>query len=152
MRRGRPKLYSTLYERLVANTVLADPDNIHSCWLWTGPMGRGGYPKICVRRPGGGRKTSPHTRGAHRVMLEEITGYEFPFDEAGHRCGNTACICPWHLEIQTKAHNLAERRGYAAPGGGKPWIPTLFPRADPVADAIDRIWEESGWGSVAASA
>lgn len=151
MRRGRPKLYSTLYERLVANTVLADPDDPKSCWLWTGPSSKG-YPQVCVRRPGGGRQANPHTRGAHRVMLEEWTGYYFPFDEAGHKCGNTMCINPLHLEIQTKAHNLAERRGFAAPVAGKSWIPVLFPRADPVAEAIDRIWEASGWGSVAASA
>lgn len=126
--------YATLYERLVANTVLAVPDNPRSCWLWTGPR-RGHYGCLAVRVAGGGRATKPRTVSAHRSMLEEILDAWFPYDEAGHLCHNPLCINPDHLEVQTQIFNLGERRGYRPPQGSM--IPTLFPRDD----ALERFLE-----------
>jgi hypothetical protein len=127
------KKYATLYERLVANTVEDDK----GCWVWTGPR-RGAYPCLCVRVPGGGREMKPKNISATRAMLEEVHDVWFPFDEAGHLCFNTLCVNPSHLEIQTAAHNMAERRGYSPPANGKPWIPVLYPRA------ADIEWEDRG--------
>lgn len=124
--------YATLYERLVANTVLADPDNPNSCWLWTGGR-RGRYGCLAVRVPGAGGKVHPKTIAAHRAMLEEFHDIVFPFDEAGHLCFTPLCINPSHLEVQTQVFNLAERRGYAPPEGSM--IPTLFPRTQLYDDA-----------------
>lgn len=120
------KRYGSLYERLVANTRFAVPNDPGSCWIWTGSVGSGGYPQICVRKPEGPRNVQ-----AHRAMLEEFHDIVFPFDEAGHRCGNPLCISPLagHLEVQTRAHNMAEQRSFGVTNTEKCWIPVLFPRS-----------------------
>lgn len=123
--------YRSLYERLVANTKLAIPDDPNSCWLWTGHMSCR-YPKVTVRVDG-----KPKSFWAHRVMLQEYLDVLFPFDEAAHTCYEPRCINPRHLEVQTRAHNLAERRGCAAPDKGKSWIPVLFPRSQWLDDLLE---------------
>lgn len=128
--------YASTYERLVANTRLAVPGNPQSCWLWTGGTSRG-YPYMTQRIDG-----KPQGRRAHRVMLEEVLDAEFPLDDAGHLCYTTRCINPAHLEVQTIAANLSERRGYAACAGS--WIPVLFPREDALQAAADRAWDTPG--------
>lgn len=130
--------YASLYERLVANTVV---DEQHGCWIWTGPVDNH-YPRVTVRLPG---VPHPVKVQAHRAMLELSTGYYFPFDEAGHyRCFNPLCIHPDHLRIETPAENLSTRRGYA-PCEGR-WIPVLFPTPERLMDESinwDRPTEES---------
>lgn len=134
---ARPRTYNTLYERLVANTD--EPENGQACWLWSGALVRGGYPKMSRREPG---KKSPNTVRAHRTMLEEIHAIDFPLDEGGHLCYNVRCINPDHLEVETSAFNLSARRGYAECKGSM--IPTLFPRVDALAAAAERAWDEPG--------
>jgi hypothetical protein len=130
--------YRSMYERLVANTVLAEPDNPRSCWLWTGVIGTRGYPQVAQRIDG-----KVVARRAHRVMLEELHNAEFPFDEGGHLCCTPRCISPMHLEVQTPHQNLSARRGYAAAEGRL--IPVLFPRDDEELEAfIDRAWNRIG--------
>lgn len=126
-RGGRRPTYRNLYERLVANTTLSREDDPSSCWLWTCACDRYGYPRIGFRTDDGRVKKFY----AHRLMLELSTGFQFPYDEAGHLCGNPSCINPSHLEIQTKSFNLSERRGYMAKKPGC-FIPTLFPIDDPL--------------------
>lgn len=100
-------------------------EDADGCWIWTGRINNRGYPVITVRVPG---KKNPVKVYAHRAMLEISTGFRFPFDEAGHfNCHKPLCIHPDCLEIQTKAHNLADRRGYAVKDSKACWIPTLFP-------------------------
>jgi len=132
------KKYGTLYERLVANTVLAEPDNPQSCWLWTGHIDVRGYPRISMRV--GPRPQPPKLRRAHRLMLEEVLDAEFPVDEAGHLCYETRCINPMHLEVQTRLFNLSDRRGHRQLDGCM--IPTLFPRHEELDAAIARAWDE----------
>lgn len=132
------RLYSTMYERLVANTRV-DEDG---CWIWTGAV-RKHYPSLCVRVNG-----KPRAISAHRKMLEISTGWLFPFDEAGHyRCFKTLCIHPDHLRIETVAENLSTRRGYK-PCEGR-WIPVLFPTPERLRDEaldafIDKAWDGIG--------
>jgi hypothetical protein len=116
---GRRPKYANLYERLVANTTL---DERTHCWVWKAATDRFGYPRVSIRLEEGARKLY-----AHRLMLEMKEGYLFPFDEAGHLCCNPSCINPEHLEIQTTAFNMAQRRGYASNPKGKRMIPVLFP-------------------------
>lgn len=122
------KKYRTLYDRIVANTRL---DEVTGCWVWTGSTRRH-YPCMAIRRDGKLKTISPH-----RAILEETLRVWFPFDEAGHLCCNPLCVNPTHLEIQTKAHNLAERRGYIHIGTGASWIPVLFPFDDEEAASLD---------------
>lgn len=63
-------------------------------------------------------------------MLEVTHGYYFPVDHGGHACNNPSCISPLHLEIQTPAHNLSERRNYLPSKAGARWIPVLYPIPD----------------------
>lgn len=139
------RLYATLYERLVANTELAVPDNPQSCWLWTGALrgGRDGvrrYPYVHVRIPGGGRKTQPVKRGAHRAIIEETHDVEFPHDEAGHLCYVTLCIHPDHLEPQTLSANAGDRSNSKNAHGCM--IPVLYPRFDALQAAADAAFED----------
>lgn len=132
--------YKSLFERLVANTQLSIEGDAGSCWLWTGKHVRG-YGRLNVWRDG--KLTSIK---AHRAMLEEFHDITFPFDEAGHYvCHQTLCINPLHLEVQTKAHNLADRRGMGFSCKGASWIPVLFPRGgEALQAAADRAWDAAG--------
>ena len=124
------KKYTSLYERLVANTEVDE----NGCWVWTGARRRS-YGCLCLRVPGGGRKTKPKNYSAHRLMMEEVLDATFPFDEVGHLCYNTLCVNPEHLEVQTRAFNLSDRRGYKATSGCM--IPVLFPRYE------EPVWDET---------
>lgn len=130
--------YGSLYERLVANTR-REHDNEQACWLWTGYTQHNGYPRVCIRTEAG-----PRNFQAHRLMLEIVTGYEFPFDEAGHLCFNPSCINPDHLEIQTPAFNAQERRrSYFSPRKDDRMIPILFPIGDSYEDSSLQSQEQS---------
>lgn len=119
---GRHRRYPDLFTRLKANTEL---NEFTQCWEWTGLRDRYGYPKITIRVDG-----YPTAHYAHRVMLELVHGYLFPFDEAGHLCDNPCCINPQHLEVQTRAMNLSQRKGFAPVVNGERWIPVLYPIED----------------------
>lgn len=123
--------YGSRLERLIANTIVDDD----GCWIWFGRKDKDGYGLMAERVEG---KEHPVAIRVHRAMLEEWHGYYFPHDEAGHAiCYKPACIRPDCLEIQAPAHNLAERRGYAAPKDGKRWIPVLYPT--PAREEAERI-------------
>lgn len=134
--RGRPKTYGTLYERIVANTRLQEEDNPNSCWLWKGAVNP--YPNMAVRENGKLRNLRPH-----RAMLEIVTGFLFPFDEAGHLCDNHLCCNPDHLEIQTSAHNKWTRKYVAGIWKNlqASWVPTLFPNEDELQLAANEAFD-----------
>lgn len=129
--------YSSLFERLVANT--AEPENAQACWIWTGKLNDSGYPRINVHDPSKGRTV---TVKAHRKMLEIVHSSLFPFDEAGHLCYDRRCVNPDHLEVQTSSFNASERRGYQHAHGC--CLPTLFPVEDPLQRAADWAWDSPG--------
>lgn len=131
--------YASRYERLLANSVPADPENPQSCWLWTGSLRRG-YPAMTVRKAP--RPAAPSRVNAARAMLEEVLEVEFPHDEGGHLCFNTTCVHPDHLEPQTPWMNKTERRGYAPASGCL--IPVLYPREDRLQALADAAWEGVG--------
>lgn len=141
------RLYTSRFERLVANTELADPENPLSCWVWVGQCQHNGYPRFTERVHG---IKHPVKRQAHRAILEEVHDVEFPFDEAGHSCYNPSCVSPFHLEIQTPVFNQSQRRDRlrsAIPEGRL--IPVLFPRPDPLQEAANEAWEGGSPGEVA---
>lgn len=56
------------------------------CWEWGGRIADG-YGEERGKR-------------AHRVMYERIMGVTLtPADELHHRCHNTTCVNPWHMEV-----------------------------------------------------
>jgi len=133
------RLYASLYERLVANTIV-DEDG---CWIWQGVIAKAnGYPRLAMRVPG---RSHPVQVAAHRKMLEITTGWLFPFDEAGHKCYKQACIRPDCLRIETRAENMDQQRNRIGYNHDGRWIPVLFPTPERLLDeAAERAWEGIG--------
>lgn len=131
--------YSTLFERLVANTIV-DSDG---CWIWQGVIAKdNGYPRLAMRIPG---RPHPVQVAAHRKMLEIMTGWLFPFDEAGHQCYKMACIRPDCLRIETRAENMDQQRNRSHIEHAGRWIPVLFPTPERLLqEAADDAWDGIG--------
>lgn len=78
----------------------AGPDG---CWLWTGALGRAGYP----------RWASPYWAGdsyAHRIAYRMEVGPIPVGLEVDHLCFVPACVNPAHLEAVTLQENRRRRR------------------------------------------
>jgi hypothetical protein len=72
-------------------------DKTDGCWVWTGPLHRGGYAKFQARD---GRKVF-----VHRFSYETLVG---PIPEGlfiDHLCENRLCVKPDHLEPVTHREN-----------------------------------------------
>lgn len=87
----------------------ARPNGAEGCWLWTGPLERIGYARICVN----GRMTY-----VHRVAYELVNGPIPDGAEVMHRCDVRNCINPAHLQLGTHRENMADckRKGRLAVG------------------------------------
>lgn len=72
----------------------------HGCWIWQGWVNRDGYPIVNVGR----RRGAP----VHRMMLEAHLGAPLGSQAAHHRCANTRCVSPTHLQPITARENTAE--------------------------------------------
>ena len=69
------------------------------CWEWLGAFGRG-YPRIYVT---GGQIA------VHRLVLEASIAKRLDrATHAHHKCANTKCVSPHHLQAVTHQQNLAE--------------------------------------------
>ena len=100
--------YATLYLRLVAHCELAEGQNENGCWIWTGTRDSKGYGRLAMRKPG---KKNPTGVRAHRAMMSHLMGRELHPDRetVEHKCFETSCINPDHLELMTRAQNSAAR-------------------------------------------
>lgn len=98
----------TLEERMNRAREEAEVD-ANGCWLW--PWFRNTYGYGQARRPGGG------TTQAHRAAYEVWVG-PIPAGEAiHHKCANSSCFNPDHLQPVTTRENAAEmleRKAYQA--------------------------------------
>lgn len=68
------------------------------CWEWQGII-KGGYPEARVGR---------RTLAVHRVALEAHLGQPLGKQAAHHKCANSVCVNPEHLQPVTHAANAAE--------------------------------------------
>lgn len=97
--------YASLAHRLAANIVHAD----NGCAEWDGNINNRGYGRLSVRCCGRVKKVFAH-RVSHEVFIGPIPrGYE-----VDHKCNNTRCIHPHHLEAVTPAEN--QRRKFERAG------------------------------------
>lgn len=76
----------------------------NECWIWTGSRTKnGGGARY------GGFSDSGKTSRAHRVSYEMDKG-EIPRGMVvRHKCDNTLCVNPHHLEVGTQKQNVADR-------------------------------------------
>lgn len=78
-------------------------DKTAECWIWRGTTQAKGY----------GRFNAPGTASpmlAHRYSYEQIYGPIPQGMQIDHRCRNTSCVRPDHLEVVTAAENLRRAR------------------------------------------
>ncbi len=101
--RFRSNPSDTLEERL--NAYL---DKSGECWIWTGSKTPQGY---------GGTYFDGKKLKSHRAAYETWVG-PIPRDmTVHHKCANTSCCNPEHLELATQRENTAEmfaRKAYEA--------------------------------------
>lgn len=98
-----PKIIDYLHSR--SNT-----DNDSGCWEWN-YVDKNGYGRIKVKR-----NRQQKTLSVHRLALEAKLGRPF-VEHAHHKCSNTLCCNPDHLELATANENIAEmlaRQSYIA--------------------------------------
>lgn len=103
-----PAYLERLRRRLEAKYT---PEPTSGCWLWFGATTSAGYGSIGVGSRGHGTAI---VRAAHRVMYLLERGPIATDLVLDHRCRNTACINPWHLEPVTQVVNIARGRARRA--------------------------------------
>lgn len=110
--------YSTLRERLVANT--AEPENDRACWVWTAKRDRHGYGRLNVYVPGLGKAATLMAHIALWVWDEAgcrsaddlwLAYQEFVNSglELDHLCRVRSCANADHLLPATPVENCARR-------------------------------------------
>lgn len=136
------------------------------CWVWMGATHERGYGIIGLGKRGSGNERAHRT--AYRLYRGEIPEGQMIL----HKCGNTNCVNPWHLEHGTAKDNAADtirmgrryqldNRGTNAKWakldeakvkeireakGGKKGTGTALARKFNVSkSAIYRIWEGKNW-------
>jgi hypothetical protein len=77
-----------------------DKKEPNACWLWRGTLCNG-YGLFWD----GKRNVR-----AHRYMLFYMTGVDIPSNlDVCHKCGNSLCCNPAHLEVDTRQVNIEDR-------------------------------------------
>jgi hypothetical protein len=72
----------------------------NGCWLWTGTITKRGYGQF---------KLNGKMASAHRVSYELTFGKIAENLHVRHKCRNTACVNPDHLELGTREDNMSDK-------------------------------------------
>lgn len=102
---GRPRSLIGFQIERFESLIMPEPNT--GCWFWLGSIDRGGYGKYGHRG-----------RLAHQIAFELYKGQPAPkgrFQQIHHKCENTLCVNPDHLEVVTSRfqaayHKLGERK------------------------------------------
>lgn len=91
-------------------------DKTDACWLWNGPLGKGGYGLINIVVGGGVRKTFR----VHRVAYCLANGLDMVPKSVLHKCDVPRCVNPDHLFAGTHEDNMVDKmaKGRQAKGEG----------------------------------
>lgn len=81
------------------------------CWIWTGPLNRGGY--------GHFYDNSGKTARAHRLSFSIAYGSIPVGAEVDHLCRVRRCVRPDHLEAVTKRENILRGHSWMADSARK---------------------------------
>lgn len=95
-----------------------EPEPNSGCWIWVGPWKDNGY--------GVQYGVASHQRKqdyAHRKMMRFVHGTIPDGLEVDHRCRNTVCVNPDHLEFVTRRENLLRGQTFAARNAQKTHCP-----------------------------
>lgn len=87
-----PLFLSGIRERVVVSDA--------GCWEWQGRV-KGGYPYVGL---------ADKTVSVHRIVLEMVLGAPLGVMESHHKCANSVCVNPEHLQLVTQYDNVAEMR------------------------------------------
>jgi hypothetical protein len=71
----------------------------NGCWLWLGSKGKKGYGRVQLN--------GEHTN-AHRAIYEAKFGYLPPEVHVDHKCRNTSCVNPDHMQPRSAPSNSAD--------------------------------------------
>lgn len=74
--------------------------HLGNCWIWIGGCSEEGYGMFVVK---------PRTYGAHRWIIEQLTGSPLGTNQCCHHCDNPKCVRPDHLFIGTHSDNMKDR-------------------------------------------
>jgi hypothetical protein len=111
---GRMRMLTPDVETNQRFDALALPEPTSGCWLWLGSTNNHGYGKFRI-----GKGEARFMAYAHRYAYAMQHG-GVPALDLDHRCRNTACVNPDHLEAVSHRENIL--RSPAAP-------PALFARS-----------------------
>ena len=87
--------YLAVIEAIKANSS----PNADGCWQWLGRINKNGYPIA---------KIAGRTMAVHRISLEAKHCAPLGGQAAHHKCANTNCVNPDHLQAVTHRENTAE--------------------------------------------
>lgn len=107
--------YTSLFERLVANSEKPVEQNENGCWLWTGNTDSKGYARLTLRLPGRrnptGMRASRLMEGIFRADDDELVAVFDPdLETIEHLCAKTGCINPDHWVLIPRGDNTAAMR------------------------------------------
>lgn len=88
----------TARQRFLEHKREIDPET--GCWIWTGAKSSAGYGQVDL--------TGFKTQSVHRIAYMLYTGEDIGSDTIHHKCANSLCFNPEHLERASMRDNVLE--------------------------------------------
>lgn len=103
--------------------------NLDGCWEWSKRRSKG-YPMVAF----GGREMP-----VHRMVIEAMHGKPLGVLSAHHKCGNSGCVNPEHLQPVTQRENMAEMLARTSLEARIIELEQALTKVDPGNEALNRI-------------
>lgn len=102
MRKGQIKTARQVLKEVLSERL----DTSGTCWIYTGWRSPEGYGIVKVTDPSTGQRK--HFR-AHRFVYEQLERTISENWHLHHKCENTSCVAPWHMDMVTPEVHAMER-------------------------------------------